>query len=243
METGTSQDIKDESKAKNLQVRITEKGLFEFNNQQELAQAAQMMIRIKEAPEHLSKEGYHAVAAALLFCKQFNLPQKAMNQMAFIKGKLSAFGSLVIAIAEKHPLYGDKREFFVDENGEEICTKNKNLKAHVYAAVVQIKRKNSEFMNEYVFSVDDADRAGLLEPLKRDGTLVLDSPWIKYRKDMLMHRARKRALTSEYASALEGVDYYETMADIRDVTPVNIKEVKNDFDKIQGEFSGGILNG
>lgn len=243
-ETTTAQEIKPDQKPeiKAVAIRITERGLFDFKDHIELGNAASMMIKIKEAPDHLAKEGREAVAAALLFCKQFNLPQKAMNQMAFIKGKLSAFGSLVTAIAEKHPLYGSKREFFVDENCDEICVSNKNLKANVFAAVVQIRKKNDEHWTEYTFSVEDAARAELLEPTRRDGTIILDSPWIKYRKDMLMHKARKRALQSEYASALEGIDYYEDARDIRDVTPINVSAVKNDFDQIATEFSGGVLN-
>jgi len=192
-------------------VKVDEKGIFTFTNQMELSDAAAMMIRTQLAPKHLRDEGKEAVAAALILCKQFNLPQKSMGQMAFIKGKITCFGSLVTALAERHPSYGDKREFCVDENGEEICSKNKNLRAPIWAYVVQIKKKGSKVWNEYFFSVDDAKTAGLS-----------GDTWNKYKRDMLGHKARSRALRAEYASALEGIDYHEDVLEaftMKDVTP------------------------
>lgn len=200
-------------------VSVDEKGLWAFTNHIELRAAASMMVQTKYAPQHLRNEGPEAVAAAMLFCKQYGLPQKCMNQLAFIKGKLSAYGSLVTALAERHPEYGQKREFYIDENCEEICVKNKNLKAPIWAAVVQVKKKGYQQWNEYVFSMDDASQAGLDKPTKRSGEINSDSPWIKYTKDMLMHKARKRALNAEYASAIEGVEYYEDIREVKDVTP------------------------
>jgi len=149
--------------------RISEKGLFEFTNQEELGVAARMMIQIKQAPDHLSKEGAKAVAAAMLLCKQYSLPQKAMNQMAFIKGKLTCYGSLVTALAERHPNYGEKREFFVDENIEEISVKNKNLKNEVYAAVVQIRKKTTR-VGQNTFSLLKTLALPDLNPKARVGT-------------------------------------------------------------------------
>lgn len=222
----------DETKQTQI-VKINEKGLFDFRDHVELGHAALMLIQTKHAPDHLSREGKLAVASALILCKQFGLPQKAMNQMAFIKGKLTCYGSLVTALAERHPEYGAKREYFVDENCDEICVKNKNLKAEVFAAVVEIKKKSDNHWTQYFFSIEDAQTAGLIT-----NNTKADSGWKKYFKDMLMHKARKRALQSEYASALEGIEYHEDVATIdtaRDVTP-DIDSVKNDFHSVDGEY-------
>jgi hypothetical protein len=205
------------TKRADILVPINKEGIFEFSNQQELAAGAKMLIQLSIAPDHLKKAGFEAVAAAMVFVKQRRLPQTAMNQCAFVKGKLTQYGSLVTALAEQHTEYGLKREFFVDGDSLEICTKNKNLKSDVYAAVVQVKKKGSDVWNEYFFSVDDAKQAGLLTE-----KTSADSGWTKYLKDMLFHKANARALRAQYASALEGVNYHEDHVerwDMKDVTP------------------------
>ncbi len=197
-------------------ISISDKGLFEFKNQQELANAARFAMTIASTPDHLKKNGLEAVMAAMIFVKQRGLPQSAMNQCAFIKGKLSQFGSLVTALAERHHEYGERKDFFVDENCEEICVRNKNLKAKVFAAVVQVKKKGATVWSEYFFSTDDALVAGLMN----DKTSK-DSSWGKYLRDMLFHKANSRAMRANYASALEGVNYHEDMMEVwetKDVT-------------------------
>lgn len=216
-------------------VAVEKDGNYGFSNQLELANAASMMIQTSMAPDHLKKEGKPAVMAAMVLCKQFNLPQKAMNQMAFVKGKLTCYGSLVTAIAQKHKKYGEKREFFVDENIEEICVANKNLKAKPYAAVVQIKKKGEHHWTEYFFTIEDAEEAKLLTSATKP-----DSGWRKYMRDMLMHKARKRALNAEYASALEGIEYHEDVAEVyetaRDVTDAD--DTQTEAQKLEEELMG-----
>jgi hypothetical protein len=220
-------------------VKIDTKGIFEFSNHLELAQAASMMIEIKEAPDHLCKAGKKAVASALMLCKQMGLHQKSMNQMAFINGKLTCYGSLVTALAERHPKYGSKKDFFIDVNCDEICVKNKNIKAEVYAAVVQIKKLGDDHWSEYIFSVDDAKNANLIHD-----NIKKDSAWFKYMKDMIMHKCNSRALKSNYASALEGINYHEDLVETleqktRDVTSTT--DLINDFDSVEKEFDHSII--
>lgn len=201
------------------QVVRMENGLVQFSNHLELEMAvAYMMGRMVGAvPKHLVKEGAAAVRAALVMCHQYRLPQTAMNEMGYIEGKITCFGSLVTALAERHPEYGEKREFFIDEDGEEICSANKNLKKEVWGAVVQIKKKGHTFVNEYTFTTKDAESAGLMKKAEN-----ATSTWYKYFRDMIMHKARKRGLYSNYSSALNGVLYHEdvveAMSGYRDVT-------------------------
>lgn len=201
-------------------VKFDKDGAPQFADHTELSIVAQYMISIRAVPEHLKTEGLEAVKSALQLCRQLSLPDRCMNEMAYVKGKLTCFGSLVTALAERAPNYGEKKEFFVDEEGNEICVKNKNLKAKVWAAVCQIKKKGDSEWSEYVFSVDDAFTAGLLTDKTKP-----DSGWIKYMKDMLMHKARARGLRSNYASALNGINYLEDIQEAlewrsaKDVTP------------------------
>lgn len=190
-------------------VPITTSGAMTFTNQIELGHAATMLIQMNLAPNHLKSEGKTAVMSALIMCRQFNLPDTAMNEMAYVKGKLTCFGSLVTALAERHPEYGEKEEFFIDENCERISVANKNLKAMPWASVIRIRKKGSTVWNEYFFSLDDAHQAGLLtENTKRD------SGWVKYTKDLLMHKTKSRAFKANYASALNGVNYHEDVVEV-----------------------------
>jgi len=220
----SEQEAKEEVKTVTVKpIGIGSHGDLMFSDHTELSRAANLMMKLKMAPEHLRKEGVEAVAAAMLFCRQFGLPDKAMGEMAWVKGKLTQFGSLVTALAERHPQYGDKREFFLDEEQEVICSTNKNLHKAAWAAVCIVNKKGSQISNEYVFTIDDARKAGLLS----------NPTWEKYTKDMLMHKARARALRSNYASALNGVAYHEDVMEAfeKDVTPPkeSMEDVINDL--------------
>ena len=208
------EDLKEQNKTP-IFVKVDKDGSLAFTNHIELRHCASILYKTSAAPKNLREAGIEAIASALLLCKQFNLPQKAIAQMAYVNGSLTCYGSLVTALAEKHPNYGEKKEFFVDSKCEVICLKNKNLFNPVFAAVVQIKRKDSSDFTEYFFSMDDAKKSGLLS-----SSTKATSPWLKYTKDMLMHKARARALRSEYASALEGIYYHEDYKEslVRDVS-------------------------
>jgi len=212
---------KADEKPAEVLVPISSEGIMAFNNQKELFQAAALAIKIKKAPDHLISQGVEAVMAALMMCKQLNLPDRSMSKMAFIKGKLTAFGSLVTALAERHDQYGERQDFFLDKDQNVICMDNKNLNAPVWAAVVRTKKKDGTVWNEYFFTLDEAKQAGL----KTDSTKS-DSGWLKYTKDLLFHKANKRMVDANYASAVEGLDYYEDIVydedlkKMRDVTSV-----------------------
>lgn len=189
-------------------VSINTLGQYEFADQTQLASAAHLAIKQKLAPEDLRAAGVEAVMSALLTCKQFGLKAKAMNKMAYIKGKLTIWGSLYTAIAETHPEYGEREDIFMDGNCERICAANKNLKSEVWAVACRTRKKNSTTWNEYFFTMDDAKRAGILKNV-----------WLTYPKDQLFHKANKRMIDANYASAVEGLEYYEDVKEIYDVTP------------------------
>jgi hypothetical protein len=175
-----------------------------FDNQQELANAARLMIKVKMAPTHLVREGVEAVMSALLFIKQFHLPLTAMNEIGFVKGRVTVYGSLFTALAERHEQYGDHEHFFVTKEGDRISSDNKNLGSIPWAHVTKIRKKGSDIWNEYYFSIEDAEQAGLLTK-----NTSQDSAWLKYTKDLLFHKSKNRALKANYASALNGALYHE----------------------------------
>lgn len=225
------QEIK--QKTAEVLVPVNDEGSFSFNNNMELANATTMAIKLRIAPPHLIAEGREAVGAALMFCKQFRLPQKAMGQMAFIKGRIVPFGSLYVALAQRHLDFGDQEEFFIDEKYERIGVENKNPNAAPWAAVIRVQKKNSRFLNETIFSVEDAALAGLLTDKTRS-----DSTWIKYLKDMLKWKCLTRAYKIAYASTLEGIDCYEDVIEAleKDVTPIDkAAQLNSLFDENTGQ--------
>lgn len=225
-------ETKKETVAAAAVVEFNKDAAMQFTNHMELSTNAKMMIQLNLAPDHLKKDGFTAVAAAMIMCRQFNLPDTAMNEMAFVKGKLTTFGSLVTALAERHPDYGEMESFFVDKDCNKICSDNKNLNAAPWSHVRKVKKKNGTVWNEYTFSVEDAFQAGLLTEKTSK-----DSGWFKYTKDMLSHKTKARAYRENYASALHGVQYHEDIVEAlykeRDVTnaasATTIKNKVNDF--------------
>lgn len=220
-----------EQKAKNeVMVMFSKEGLVEFNNQKELSNAAQLLVQMNLAPDHLKKDGVTAVMSALTFCKQYQLPYAAMNELAYIKGKMGPYGSLYTAIAQRHPDYGEMKVLYTDKEMNIINLANKNLNADVWACVIMIKKKSDSDWHEYFFTKDEAQKAGLLGGATKT--------YEKYLKDMLYHKAKSRAFNTEYASVLKGIDMAENLImddAVRDVSPVErlnerlkLREVKNE---------------
>lgn len=154
------------------------------------------------------------VIAAWQMAASLNVPPAiAIQNMAFINGTLSIWGQLPKALAEATGQLQDFKLFLIDEECVEICLKNKNLKSPIWAAVCQIKRKDRSW-NEYVFSLDDAKKAGLTSK---------QGPWQQYTAIMLRRRATAMALKFEFPDALMGVSIAEydsdQAPDLKDVTP------------------------
>lgn len=223
---------------KPIVVGIDSKGLFSFNNHNELMHAATMALQLEIVPKKLKESGGKiAAAAALMFCKQFNLPLKAMNEMGWIEGCLTVYGSLYWALAERHPEFGEYDMYWIDKEYNKLSADNKNLHNKVWAAVLKIKKKNSDVWNEYFFTMDEAEKAELYPPMKNEwvnnqktGKKIpnTQSPWYKYEKDMLMHKVKKRGLDANYASALNGCVYHEDAKEFlekeKDVTPLDLNK-------------------
>lgn len=196
-------------------VLFTKDGLVEFSNQSELSNAAKLLIQMNMAPDHLKEEGVTAVMSALTFCKQFSLPYSAMNELAYIKGKLGAYGSLVTALAQRDPNYGEMKVMYADKDMKLINLANANLNAEVYACVIHYKKKTDSDWHEYYFTKDEAQKAGLLG----------NQTYVKYLKDMLYHKAKIRLLKTEHPMFLNGVESAELLQyenEARDISPAEI---------------------
>jgi hypothetical protein len=170
--------------------------------------------------------------------------QLAINNIADVKGQLTIYGELPGAIAERTGQIEAKRLFCIDEEYNEICTKNKNLNKKPWAGVCQIKRSGRP-ANEFTYTLEEATAAGQYPAYKAEyvdnrktGRMIdnPDSPWMKFTKVMLMRKAMNMAIKFEFPDAIVGVpiaeDQFGVAPDLdgsmKDVTPrSNIAEEMN----------------
>ena len=207
-----------------------QEGNFEFRNELELASSARLAMQLNLVPDHLKAAGLEACMAALVTCKQYQLPMRAMNEMGFVKGKLTVYGSLYWALAERHHDYGEHELFYIDAEFNRICVANKNLNVPVWAAVIRVKKKNQEVWNEYYFSIENAKDAKLLSEDR-------SSVWFKYRKDMLMHKVKKRMIDTNYAASVNGLIYHEdALEHLENTTDSRLLNETKDTDELKNAF-------
>lgn len=126
-------------------------------------------------------------------------PQRAMSRMMYINDTLSIWGELPKALAEETKELEDFELYVVDKDYNKICVENKNLHVDPYAGVCFIKRKGRT-KNQYYFTMDEAEKAGLLNK---------KGPWQNYAKAMLCWRAQGQGLKFEFGDALMGCEIAE----------------------------------
>lgn len=205
-------------------------------NQQQLLQVITDLIKGEGFPQHLNT--ITKAMAAWNFAAQLGLkPQIACRQIAVIKGTPAIFGDLPRALAERTGELERCETYVFDSEYNRISFSNKNLKADVFGSVTFIKRKGKD-VQEYVFTLDDARRAGKY-PAK-EGT-----PWFSYTKIMLQRKSEGFALKKEFADALNGCaiaeydfDEIPNTAEPKDVTPTD-QRPQNEADALWRELKHG----
>jgi hypothetical protein len=141
-------------------------------------------------------------------------PQRAIANMLCVHGVISIWGELPKALAEATGELEDFELFLIGKDYKQINFENQNLNDEPFAAICKIKRKGRT-KNSYHFTVDDADRAGLLD---KKGDV-----WKNYRGIMLKRRAQSEALKFEFSDALMGTNIAEYtfnhFPEAKDVSP------------------------
>lgn len=181
------------------EVQVSKTGLFVGQSMEQAWSIAKAFAR----SEMLPKE-YHnnpeKVMTAMQYAHELGLkPLTALREMTVINGNPAIFGTLPLGIVRATGLLTHIREFIIDEEGNEITRKNKNLNKTAFGAVCVVKRRGSDEEHERVFTMDDAKKAKLLQ---KDN-------WDKYPKLMLKYRARSMALKDIFPDALTGISIAE----------------------------------
>jgi hypothetical protein len=144
-------------------------------------------------------------------------PEVAISNMYIVNGVISLWGQLPKALAHET---GELQHFKLiryNEKQDEIALQYKNLETEVWGAAVQIRRGGGA-LNEYIFTMEDAKRAGLASK---------SGPWKDYRPIMLCRRTVGQAIKFDFPDAVMGLgiseyDHNEApdlMAPPKDVTP------------------------
>ena len=115
------------------------------------------------------------------------------------QGRIATMSKGALAVVQACPNFEDYEERIELEGTEEM------------RAVAIAKRKGRKATIK-TFSMADAAAAGLLSQKTNRRGEKYDGPWQSYLKDMMLARARDRALTIAFAAELAGIEL-ETMAE------------------------------
>lgn len=126
-------------------------------------------------------------------------PMAALQGIAVVNGKPSAYGDALIAVCKASPLCE-----FIEESVEG--------EGDAMVAVCRAKRRGYDQPSEFTFSVADAKKAGLW---------TKEGPWKQYPKRMLQMRARGFCLRDVFPDVLRGIISREEAEDYpTDAAPV-----------------------
>ena len=139
----------------------------------------------------------------------------AMKNMYVFNGQVEMFGDLPLSLVQKTGELEKLDEFFVDEEYNKICFKNKNLESKIIAAVCFIKRKG-QTEREFSLTSKDLELSGG-SPIEGGGWKFVKSvkynkqseTWKKYPKIHWIRRLRAFALKSVFPDKLQSVEIHE----------------------------------
>ena len=139
-------------------------------------------------------QSYDQISVAMQALRSMNLnPYVAISQVGFVNGALILYKDLPLALARRR---GDLEHFeeyayIVDEDGshKQLSFANGNTHMTPFGCVCFVKRRGFG-MTEAFYTVPMAKKAGLWNK---------KGPWTVAPRDMLMRKARNRALAAAYA--------------------------------------------
>lgn len=172
--------------------------LIVARDQSELWRMIQMFMKGSAFPKTIDTP--EKAIAAWQMAASLNLPPMVVIQnLAFVHGSISMWGSLPKALVDRTGQLEEYRVTLFDDAQKVITLANKNLEAPVWGSAIQMRRlKRSK--NEYYFTEPEAKAAGLLGK---------SGPWQQYRKIMYTRRASGQACKFEFPDSLMAVPVAE----------------------------------
>ncbi len=197
----------------------------------QLARFIDQMIKSQAIPRHLKNR--EQVMVSWNYAAQLGLPpQPSLRNIAVIEGTPSLFGDLPLALTQRHPDFIKYEEFNIDEDLKRISFENSNLKNKPWGGVVMLQRKGMKEPQSFAFTLQDAERAGLLRRAK-DGM-----PWQAYQPVMLIRRARIMAIRALFADAITGASIAEDFGHAPDLYEKDVTPMSDKADIVNSGFGG-----
>ena len=159
---------------------------------------AEMLSKSQMVPKCYQGKPQDTLVAMMMGAELRLNPIQSLQNIAVINGKPSIYGDAMLALVQRHPVYGGHEESFDDATMTASCT---------------VWRKGDE-PHTQTFSQSDAKTALLWGK---------SGPWTQYPKRMLALRARGFALRNKFSDVLAGLISREEAEDM----PVE-KEVKGE---------------
>lgn len=192
---------------------LSETGLMKLDSiSQQKAFAQQLMAQGVISKTFKTVE---QIIIAMQYCAALSLPAvKGLKMMYVINGQPALYGDGPLMLAKSSGLVADMKEFFIDEDGEEICFANKNLKKKVWGCVTRMKRKGEDTWQEDSFTLHDLEVAQLDKTVvwkngKPTDEFKKKDVWEKFERNMMRYKARTLCLKSKFADVINGVPIAE----------------------------------
>ena len=138
----------------------------------------------------------------------------AIGNMYFLKGRVSLWGDLPMALITKSGFLESIDEFFINKDYKKISIENKNIEDDPICAVFRVKRKK-ESVKEFYLTLKDLERSGNY----KDGNFMSVGKmdiWKKYPKLMWAKRLRRWALSEVFSDVLKGISLNDDVSEKTD---------------------------
>lgn len=187
------------------------KGVMQFRTFEETVKYANFICNTTSCPkQYINKPNEIVLAIEYLLVLGVH-PIVSLPDTAVTYGRLQIFNNLPLAICMMNPEYQGHEEIFI----QNTCT-----------AIFKIRRNGQEFVGE--FSQKDAMAAGLWDKRTEKG---LPSVWMKYPKDMLRRKARKRAIDLGFSDMLCGLSNYNYASNVKTINPLSGVDIIETLDE------------
>ena len=188
-----------------------------------------------------NKTAHRNIARCYKFLSDNQLDYDYISGVYVRHGGVNVDSKTAYTLAMKNGLVSSYREELFDSKMKIISLENQNLNADPYGAMVRIKRSGSgDFDITKYFTIDDATKAGLTK----------SDSWLKYKKDMLLARARVRAINTAIpdlymrlkVSSAPEVDEPDTQEALENVKEEDIDEITKTGEELESvqDFSSPV---
>lgn len=186
----------------------------------QLIRFAEVVCKTNLCPQAYRGKAHEAIAAIMHGAELGLMPMQALNSVAVVNGQTTVYGATALALVKNQWLWDEsKHQEYLRIHDEEVKIGDlgpaETWPAELTAVCVMGRRDGAP--QEGSFSVGQAKDAGLWSRQSKGGQSM---PWSAYPGDMLMWKARARAIRSVFPGALRGLQVMQDMqGETIDITP------------------------